>query len=71
MFSYHVTKIRFNKVVYYHFTLSLQVMWRRRNDEAAGVDDLEAGVGKLHAGGSGYMVALPSGWKQRWSSAVV
>ena len=41
------------------------------NDEAAGVDALEAVARNLHTGGPGYMVALPSGLKQGWSSAVV
>ena len=55
----------------HHFTLSLQVLWRRGNDEAAGVDALEAVVRNLHTGGPGYMVSLPSGLKQGWRSAAV
>ena len=39
---------------------SLQVLWRRENNEAAGEDALRAVVRDLHTGGSGYMDALPS-----------
>ena len=55
----------------HHFTLSVKVLWRRRKDEAAGVDALEAVVRNKHTGGSGYMFTLPSGLKQGWASAVV
>ena len=49
----------------------LQVLWPGGNGEAAGLNELEAVVGKPHTYDSGYMVARVSELKRERSSAVV